>query len=491
MINSDPASQDAHPTVVADIATTTTTTRRRDRSFLIASVSNIGIQYNFQAISVALKIMEPAYPRNGDWEESALKSLVFAGAICGQMVMGYAGDTIGRRNAMILTNFLTFFGALGSAILPWGNADTVYAILMACRFIIGVGVGGKYPLSAAMSKEADTTGEPGAKRDSNTDVAIAFFWQAPGAMLPYVVTLPVLMFFGVDNTDHAAVSAEFRIILGLGALPALIVLLLCRAQPESDEFERVKQQRSTVAQDGSGGAAAGHNVFRAAARHPEHWRRLVGTAIGWFLFDVLTYGTTINQPDIVDAVFGKNDTLWANCEQNLLVSSFNIPTLVLAIAMLKCMGTKRLQVWGFIAIGVVSLLFVVVTIYDREDSALNFAMLCLLISALAWGPNVTTYVLPAEVFPTEVRSSFFGVSAAMGKVGALIGGATFGLISEKGQMGLPVVFMICTAISGLGVAVTACFVEPYGKESFIGCGGGHLNRQGSEMETSGRRGLLE
>jgi hypothetical protein len=35
--------------------------------------------------------------------------------------------------------------------------------------------------------------------------------------------------------------------------------------------------------------------------------------------------------------------------------------------------------------------------------------------------NVSTYVLPTEAFPSEIRSSFFGVSAAMAKFGALLG----------------------------------------------------------------------
>ena len=52
---------------------------------------------------------------------------------------------------------------------------------------------------------------------------------------------------------------------------------------------------------------------------------------------------------------------------------------------------------------------------------LEFGLLCGLIFALNWGVNVSTYVLPTEAFPSEIRSSFFGVSAAMAKFGALLG----------------------------------------------------------------------
>ena len=106
--------------------------------------------------------------------------------------MGYAGDVLGRRVAMAFTNLLTVLGALGSAVFTWGEPPVLYSILMACRFLIGVGVGGKYPLSATMRSEAckEDTGA-----HSGTQVAVAFVWQTPGAVLPYVVALLVLEWY--------------------------------------------------------------------------------------------------------------------------------------------------------------------------------------------------------------------------------------------------------------------------------------------------------
>ena len=46
---------------------------------------------------------------------------------------------------------------------------------MACRFVLGVGVGGKYPLAATIRAEACTDGE--VSRHSATEVAKGFFWQ--------------------------------------------------------------------------------------------------------------------------------------------------------------------------------------------------------------------------------------------------------------------------------------------------------------------------
>jgi MFS transporter, PHS family, inorganic phosphate transporter len=38
-----------------------------------------------------------------------------------------------------------------------------------------------------------------------------------------------------------------------------------------------------------------------------------------------------------------------------------------------------------------------------------------------FGPNVTTFVLPGELFPTRVRTTGHGISAGIGKLGAFIG----------------------------------------------------------------------
>ena len=58
----------------------------------------------------------------------------------------------------------------------------------------------------------------------------------------------------------------------------------------------------------------------------------------------------------------------------------------------------------------------------------KFAAFCLLNFALNWGPNISTYVLPATVYPQKVRSTFHGLSASCGKVGAVVGTFMFPVI---------------------------------------------------------------
>jgi len=47
-----------------------------------------------------------------------------------------------------------------------------------------------------------------------------------------------------------------------------------------------------------------------------------------------------------------------------------------------------------------------------------------------FGPNVTTFVIPGEIFPTRYRSTAHGISAASGKLGAIIAQVAFSKITS-------------------------------------------------------------
>ena len=70
--------------------------------------------------------------------------------------------------------------------------------------------------------------------------------------------------------------------------------------------------------------------------------------------------------------------------------------------------------------------------------------------------SLIRYTLPTEIFPTAVRSTCFGVCAGLGKVGALIGSASFEVIMDV--VGLDGVYLICAGVSVLGMLVTLLFV---------------------------------
>jgi len=72
------------------------------------------------------------------------------------------------------------------------------------------------------------------------------------------------------------------------------------------------------------------------------------------------------------------------------------------------------------------------------------------------GPNTTTYVLSAEAFPKEARSTAHGISAACGKAGALIGVA--GFPPMVAAVGVGPVFHLCGCILVMGFIMTLIFI---------------------------------
>lgn len=164
-----------------------------------------------------------------------MKSLVFAGALIGQLTMGTLGDVAGRRTALLTTNTLIVIGSIGTGLFTWGDSATFYGIMMAFRFILGVGVGGNYPLAAAVSSES------GANKNASKSVGITFFWRSPAFFLPYLMGL--LFCVGNGNLEsHYMFESDwaFRTVMWAGAIPAAIVVILTAMTPENKTFKDAK-----------------------------------------------------------------------------------------------------------------------------------------------------------------------------------------------------------------------------------------------------------
>lgn len=74
---------------------------------------------------------------------------------------------------MVVTLGIQVAGAVGCSLLTFGSVQTIYAVFCASRLLLGVGVGGMYPLSASHSAEGSGEGQ-----DTGSRVGWAFFWQS-------------------------------------------------------------------------------------------------------------------------------------------------------------------------------------------------------------------------------------------------------------------------------------------------------------------------
>ena len=94
---------------------------------------------------------------------------------------------------------------------------------------------------------------------------------------------------------------------------------------------------------------------------------------------------------------------------------------LLMIKVVKYVSPKVIQLWGFLMLFV---LFIVTgsawtTLLDTSRSGL-IVLYVLCNIAFNLGPNVTTFIIPAEIFPTRYRCTCHGIAAASGKAGSWI-----------------------------------------------------------------------
>ena len=279
-----------------------------DRSFLIGAISNLSVQYNLSCLAIAVAcVTTPAVPGGvpalvePEWAKLALMGIAFAGAAAGMVIMGWVGDRIGRRRGMIATLAFVVAGALGPALFASGEADTFFLVICIFRVFLGFGLGGVYPMAAATAHEAEGHAESDAGAAA-VRVAWVFFWQAPGAALPYL--LAVFLTAIVPSASAAAASAQFRLIVGFGAVVAAVPLVAaCYARenvlPKEDPPPRTVKKAhgvyaavADVEDTPEGSVAVPVPLSPAAAGHTEAgyqspWLTFIGTGGAWFLYDVV------------------------------------------------------------------------------------------------------------------------------------------------------------------------------------------------------------
>eukprot|EP00931_Biecheleriopsis_adriatica_P044914 TRINITY_DN25743_c3_g1_i1.p1 TRINITY_DN25743_c3_g1~~TRINITY_DN25743_c3_g1_i1.p1 ORF type:complete len:485 (-),score=84.80 TRINITY_DN25743_c3_g1_i1:139-1545(-) len=428
----------------------------RRRAPYIAAFSNLSTAYNLVNINLAHVVMENQYC-GGDNCSSAVaaaSTACLAGAIIGQLTFGYVGDCLGRGRALQLTMFMSIAGALISSVavpLHPDQPETVFAFLSIARLILGIGVGGVYPLAATVAAENSSNSNRGRQ------VALVFSMQGIATLLVPLVGMVFLYGFGDYEDRHAAgkpfAGISWRLILGIGALPGLLLI------PFQCQAVRAASQAPQPASAGSSITLVQALSTRA------YWRNIVGCAGGWFLFDITFYGNTLFAPTVLKSVFHMEkgaSPIGPSLEDNLcwqltILALLGLPGYYVSVCFMDKLGRKNIQLQGF---------FVMALLYAGLGAFLtplqNSAGLLLFIYGLTYffsnfGPNSTTFILPSESFPKEVRSSLNGFCAAAGKVGATVGSATFKPLVAS--LGTETVFSLCAACAGIGILVTAFCVD--------------------------------
>lgn len=474
----------------------------------ITSMANFSVQYNFASISLAFIIMSQsvctstddncAQGIQADWVEGASEAGIFIGAVCGEIGFGYLGDYFGRSEAMIMAMLIAFLGTFISAFFSFGGPTAVYSTIITFRFMTGIGLGGMFPLSATKASE-DAARQAG--RVNSQASSWSFFWQLPALLMPYLLGI------AVSNSDLSSES-RWRFILGFGVIPCFLTLcflfyerrlLSQRAQKQKvddksiEVHSRNSSQHSNAEEQKSDLFTHQNTILNSSPRpnnnsltpttapiihselslgqiyhllttQPLLRQKLLAAGGSWFLYDVVVYGLgllstyTISAIDTDDGNISSDASVRELCEQQLIALASVCPATILSIWLVPHMGLKYLQMLGFAFMGVCSLIVAATfTTLSHNQPRTLFGLYCVVYASLNFGAGITTFSLPAALFPKEIRTTFNGLAAAMGKIGAVLSTFTFYLIAE--QAGYPTLLAICSAVSFFGVVFTYVLID--------------------------------
>jgi len=170
-----------------------------------------------------------------------------------------------------------------------------------------------------------------------------------------------------------------------------------------------------------------------AKRHGLH---LVGTCSTWLLLDIAFYSQNLFQKDIFSAIgwippakeMSAIHEVYKIARAQTLIALFStVPGYWFTVALIDYMGRFAIQLMGFFFMTV--FMFALAIPYDHwshKENRIGFvAMYSLTFFFANFGPNSTTFVVPAEIFPARLRSTCHGISAAAGKAGAIVGAFGF------------------------------------------------------------------
>jgi MFS family permease len=376
------------------------------------------------------------------------------GAFIGAFAFGRIADVIGRKKVYVTVAVIMIVGAIASALAP----DFIFLVI--ARLLLGLGIGGDYPVSAVFMSEYSN------RHDRGRLVGLVFSMQALGLIVGPLIAL-LLLSSGIGD------SLTWRILLGLGAVPAAAVVYLRSKMPESPRYlaqvqgeharatsELEQFSEGVIAEPTRTGSASKRMRLGAFLTDPHMLKLLLGTAGAWFLFDYAYYGNTLSLPAILKEVDAT-----ASLETKLLWSLgmfvlFAVPGYLLAVKRMDRIGHRRLQFIGF---SVMAACFVILAAVPQltQQVAPFLAILGLSYFFIQFGPNMTTFVLPSEVFPVSMRTTGHGVAAGIGKLGAFVGVFLVPVLQD--HIGLRGLLAVAGISAVLGFAVTGLLPEPAGR----------------------------
>ncbi|CAN0902903.1 Low affinity inorganic phosphate transporter 4 [Linum grandiflorum] len=379
--------------------------------------------------------------------------VALVGTLCGQLFFGWLGDKLGRKKVYGVTLVLMAVCAVCSGISFGSTTRSVIGSLCFFRFWLGFGIGGDYPLSATIMSEYAN------KKTRGQFIAAVFAMQGVGIVFAGLVSMILSRIFLLENPAPSFMENEilstqpqgdalWRVVLMMGAIPAVVTYYWRMKMPETGRYTALIQGNAKQAAQDMTRVLQVDNIEEEPEKVAEfkqsnnykiwseefynrHGLHLIGTMTTWFLLDIAFYSQNLTQKDIYPATglvkkaeqVNALEEVWETSRAMFVVALLGtFPGYWFTVAFIEKLGRYVIQLMGFFMMSTFLLILGINYEYLRDNNKGLFAMLYGLTFFFAnFGPNSTTFVWPAELFPTRLRSTCHALSAAAGKAGAMVG----------------------------------------------------------------------
>ncbi|GJM99161.1 hypothetical protein PR202_ga16241 [Eleusine coracana subsp. coracana] len=411
---------------------------------------------------------------------AAVNGVALCGTLAGQLFFGWLGDKLGRKSVYGFTLILMVLCSVASGLSFGHTPKGVIGTLCFFRFWLGFGIGGDYPLSATIMSEYAN------KKTRGAFIAAVFAMQGFGILFGTIVALVVSAAFRASLVPEA--DYLWRVVLMFGTVPAALTYYWRMKMPETARYtaliarntkqataDMAKVLKKDIQEDDeqverqvvAGGDTWGLFSMQFLRRHGLH---LLATTSTWFLLDIAFYSQNLFQKDIFSKVGWIPPARTMNAieevfrisrAQAFIALCGTIPGYWFTVALIDVIGRFWIQIMGFLMMTV--FMIALGAPYEHWTQPANhtgFVVLYGLTFFFAnFGPNSTTFIVPAEIFPARLRSTCHGISAAAGKAGAIIG--AFGFLYAA--IGIRNALFLLAGTNFLGMLMSLFVPESKGK----------------------------
>ncbi|KAG6472600.1 probable inorganic phosphate transporter 1-10 [Zingiber officinale] len=436
------------------------------KAIVIAGMGLFTDSYDLFCIAPVMKLIGRIYYQADDkspgetppWVVSTIVAVVLAGTVVGQLMFGALGDRVGRRRIYGVSLLLMIAGSFACGFSVCRTRGCVLTSLCFFRFVLGVGIGGDYPLSATIMSEFAN------KRTRGSFIAAVFSMQGFGILASSGVTMAVTAAFdratksSTTNPLHTPEVADlaWRIILMIGVVPAALTFYWRISMPETARYTALVERDVEKATNDMGKVLPDFHLknymeesetLQRQPRSPpayglfsreftrRHGRNLFACSMAWFLVDIPYYSSTLFQSLIYQSWFPTDNSVNAFQEaynvakfQAVVAAASTIPGYFATVYFIERAGRRRIQMMGFafMALFIFALAAPYNAYWHKHTKGAGFMVLYGLTFFFSnFGPNTTTFIVPAELFPARFRATCHGMAGAAGKVGAAIGAVGF------------------------------------------------------------------